>query len=501
MSLKSLLLASVCAACLTAPALAANATDERARELTEQLRGFLVGLLTDQVKIPADLLTVVPAGEAYDIALRSADSAVARSDESGKPTTAWVTATVRPEDGTRWHIDNLRFPAVMRLSPDTASALAGLVSKDDPSAKAVSAPTLEWRMRSQSASGTFDTALASDSLLEFRMEGIAYDAKNVGGGMDSQVTIDRMAGRYSMRPTKSGGIDYSGEATMDGYASVSDNPGVGPVRFNTRHIAARGETGSLMTGQIGDLIRMAVALGMDASTTKIQDEKAQRTAGRRMIGLLRGIMTGAKLEETFEGVEIEAGAARGSADRMAMSFGGEAPGDTMKAYMEISAGGLKVTGLPPEVTDFVPRSFVVRPSVTNIDLKALTQLADDAVADDADRDLMMARLMALFTTGGVRVGFQHLDVDMGYASMTGSGEASVVGPNTVQGTADITIVGLDALMQRAQTLPDPAQAMAVLAMAKGFGKAQGDKTVWHIAFSPGNKVLINGMDVTGGKRK
>ncbi len=500
MSLKTALLASVFTLGLIAPGRAADVTGDQARAVAEQLRGVLVGLLTDRVKIPADLMTVVPAGEAYTIAVRSAEGLVARADEAGKPTTAWVTATIRPDDGTRWHIDSLTFPAAVRLSQAGATSLADLMPRN-PAAVAGSAPSMEWRIRSQSASGVFDTAQTSDSRLEFRMEGVAYDAKGFGGGADSHLTVDRMEGRYLMHPTRSGGVDYSGEATMDGYASVTDNPSLGPIRFKTRHAAARGETGSVMIGQVADLIRTLVGLGLDASISQPQDDKAGRAALRTLIGTMRGVMTGAKLEESFEGVDIEAGAGRGSADRFGVAFGGEAPGDTLKAFMELSAGGLKIAGLPPDAADFVPRSFVVRPTVANIDLKALTELADAAAADDADPDLMIVQLMELFTTGGVRVGFEHLDVDLGYASMTGSGDATVVGPNAVQGSADIVVTGLDAMMAHAQKLPNAAQAMAMLALAKGFGKAQGDKTVWHIAVSPDNKILINGMDVTGGKRK
>lgn len=498
MSLKTLALATVCAFGLGVPAQAADVADDRAQAVAAQLRRFLAGILTDQVKIPADLMTVAPVGEAYTITLRSADNAVARSDSAGTPTTAWVTATVRPAEGTRWRIDSLLFPAAMRLSPDTANAIAGLVPKD--TATTGLAPSLEWRVRSQSASGMFDTALATDSWLEFQMDGVAYDAKNFGSGPDSQMTVDRIAGRYLMRPIKTGGVDYSGEATMDGYASISGNPDIGPIRFKTRHATARGEVRSVMFGQFGDLIRTAVALGLDASTAKTQDEKAARLAMRGMIGALRGIMTGARMEEVFEGVEVEATGGYGTADRLGVAFGGEAQGDTMKVFMEISVGGLKIAGLPAEAADLVPRSFGVRPSVTNIDLKALTQLADDALMDDADPDEMKERLMALLTTGGVGFGFEHLDLDMGYASLTGSGEATVVGPNAFQGTADIAVDGFDALMRRAQTLPNPAQTMAMLALAKGFGKAQGDKTVWHIAFSPDNKVLINGIDIMGRKK-
>ena len=506
MSLKQALLASVFTFGLTAQGHTADVTADQAKAVADQLRGFLTGLLTDRVKIPADLTTVSPAGEAYRIVVQSADGPVARTDEAGKPTTAWFTATVRPETGTRWHIDSMSFPASYRLSPDGASMLSALM----PPAAGPGAPkpiSMEWKVRSQSITGVYDTALATESRLDFKAEGIAYDAHNLGAGADSHTTVERMEARYSIVPNGSGGVDYRMAGTMDGYAAVSDNPALGPVDFKTRHVTVNGETKAVMTTQVGDLIRMAIRLGMDANandakgpTAQAENDKAARAALRTMIGLLKGVLAGMKVDETFEGIEVKAGPGSGTADRAGVAFGGEAPSDTLKAFMEFSVGGLKVAGLPPDMAGFVPRSFVVRPTVANIDVKALTKIASDASEEGADPDAATAQLMALMTGGGVKIGFEHLDADLGYASMTGSGEATVVGPNAVQGTADIVVKGFDALLGHAAKLPNPAQAMAVLAMAKGFGKSDGDRTVWHIAVSPDNKILVNGVDVTGGGR-
>ena len=507
MSLKQALLATVFTFGLTAQGHAADVTAEQAKAVADQLRGFLTGILTDRVKIPADLMTVTPAGPAYSIVVQSPQGPIARADEAGKPTTAWLTATVRPEDGTRWRIDNLMFPSSYSLSPDGVAALAALM----PSAPAGAGPkpaSMEWRVRTQWASGMFDTAQASDSRLDFKMEGINSESRNFGAGVDSHTTIEKLEGRYTIHPTGSGSVDYRAEATMDGYTAVSSNPAMGNVTFKMHHATVRAETGAVMNAQVADLIRTMIVLGLDANAAdakgadaKADMDKAGRAALRSMIGMLKGIMTGLKLDETFEGVDVKAGPGSATADRVVVSLGGAAPAETLKAFMEINIGGLKVVGLPPDMADFVPRAVVVRPTVSNIDVKALTRLATDAAADGADPDMATAQLMALFTGGGVKVGFEHFDADLGYASMTGTGEATIVGPSAVQGTADIVVKGFDALLVHAAKLPNAAQSMAMLALAKGFGKTDGDRTVWHIAISPDNKILVNGVDVTGGGKR
>jgi hypothetical protein len=505
MSLKHALLASVFTVGLTAQTHAADVTADQAKAVADQLRGFLTGLLTERVTIPADLINVTPAGPAYKITVQSDTTLLDRTDTAGKATNAWLTTTVRPTGGTIWHIDSLTMPASYRLTAASAAALGMLM----PPAPGVPAPqkpaTVEWKVASQTATGDYDTALASDCHLDVQMNGITYVAQNVGPGMDSRTSVDKMTGRYLLHPNGSGGIDYHMEGTMDGYSMNSSNPTTGDVAFKAKHVVARIDAGAVMNGQIGTLIRTAITLALNAEEAdakgpdaKAEAAKAAHAALRPMIAMLKSIMSGMKLEETFEGVTITTAPGSANADSMSISFGGQAPGDTLKAFMALSLAGLKVAGLPPDMAEFVPRSIVVHPTVSNIDVKALTQLANDAAADDADPDMAKAQLLQLLTGGGVKVGFEHFDADLGFASMTGTGEATIVGPSAVQGTADIVVKGFDALMARAAKTPNGKEAMAVLALAKGFGKTDGDRTVWHIAITPDNKILVNGVDVTGG---
>lgn len=502
MSLKQALLASVFTLGLAGQGHAADVTADQAKAVSDQLRAFLTSVLTDRVKIPADLLTVAPAGDAYSIAMQSEVGFLTRTDEGGKATNKWFTADVRPADGTKWNIVSLKFPSAYRLSKDGADAL-GMLMPPGANGPGGKAPTLEMTIRSQTASGDYDTSLTTDSHLNIVWDGIAYTASGLAPDANSKTSVDKMEAHYLLHPTGSGGVDYKVDGTLSGYTIVTGNPMMGPMTFKARKVIVRGETGALMTKQMGDIIRTLITLGLDVSAmadkgpdAQAEKDKTGREALRAVIGMMKGIMTGVKLDESFEGIEVKAGPGMGSAERAGIAFGGEAPGDTLKAFMEFKLNGLKIAGLPPEMVDFVPRSVVIRPTVSNIDVKALTQIAADAAQEGADPDAASGQLMMLMTGGGVKIGFDHMDADLGYASMTGHGEATVVGPNQVQGTADIEIKGFDQLMAHAAKMPNAQQAMGVLALAKGFGKTDGDRTVWHIAVSPDNKVLVNGVDIT-----
>ena len=508
MSLKQALLASVFTLGLSAQGHAADATDAGAKALSDQLRAWLTGILTPRVPLPADLVTVTPDGSNFKIAVQSEAGFVIRTNEAGKPTNAWFTANVHPGDGPKWIIDSWLFPSSFQISPSGSEALGALMPPAGDATHPGAPPkpvSMTWKIASQSASGDYDPTLGSDSHLDVKMGGIAYDALNLGNGGESHTTVDKMDGHYVMHPTGSGGVDYRMEATLSGYSVMMNDSNIGSVTFKSNHATVRMETGAVMNAQVAELIRTLIDLGLDAKAAddkgggaKEDQDKASRAALRTMIGLLKGVMTGMKLDESVDGIDVKAAAGGAAADHFGIAMGGEAPGDTLKAFMAFSVNGLKVVGVPPEFADFVPRKVVIHPTVSNIDVKALTKIANEAAAEGADPDAAEGKLMALFTTGGVKVGFEHLDADLGFASMTGSGEATIVGPSAIQGTADIVVKGFDALMARASKMPDAAAAMGMLALAKGFGKTDGDQTVWHIAISPDNKILVNGVDVTGG---
>ena len=522
--MRAALLASVVSLVLTGSGRAADVTEDQAKELSGQLRGWMAGIVTDRLPLSPGLFTVRPAGANYSLTMPLPPGVLGMPDDTGNPTDAAIVALVHPESGTRWRIESLKFPSAFRLSPSSAAALGALGAiASPPGGMAIAPPPLaprlapvppntvpsaEWHTRTQTASGVFDTAQLSDSRLDFRIEGVTYDTANVGGSTASHTSVDRYSGTTTLHPTAAGGLDLGGDATIEGYKQVGSTPTFGSIRVAARRMAVRGEMGSVMTGQVATLIRTAVTYGLDAAAAQSGGDKAatanpnaDRDTARTIIATLKGILDGVRLEEIVEGLDVEVAQGRGSADTVRFAFAGNAPDSKFQGFMEMGLGGVKVLGLPPQFADLVPRSFVFRPTVGNIDVKALTALAEDATQGDADPEMLKARLMGLFVSSGVRLGIEHLDIDLGFASMTASGTATMLNQHAGRGQADIVVTNLDALMVRAQTLPNGGQAIGVMAMAKGFGKAQGNKTVWHIAFSEDNKVLVNGMDVSrmGGK--
>lgn len=505
MSLQRILLASVFAVGLTVPAVASDVTDGQAHAVADQLRGWLANLLANRVAVPPGLLNVSPDGAAYRLTLMAPNEVVVMRDPAGQPTDFSLTLRVRPDTGTRWVIESAIFPSALSLSPDAAAFLAAALPTAPAAATGVppkAPPTVAWHAGNQSASGVFDTALATESRLEVQLFDTGTETTNLGTTTQSQSNADRIGAVYRLRPNASGGTDVSINATIDGYAGMSQSPPFGVLEYKARRVGLDLQNTGLMTNQLGDLIRMVVVLATDADAAKkagpeaqAKNEQVARGALRGIIGMLKGITTGLALTETVEGLDLRAATGRGQADKIGFEMGGQAPADTLDAHMDISARGLDILGLPPQSSDFIPKSFRIRPTVANIDVKALTKLAADASEEGASAAVMQARLTSLFVSHGVRIGFEHLDADLGYASIAGSGEATVVGPQAIRGTADVSVTGFDALMQHVQAQPRAAQAMAVLIMAKGLAKTDGGKMVWHIAYSEDRKILINGVDL------
>jgi hypothetical protein len=356
------------------------------------------------------------------------------------------------------------------------------------------------RIRAQSASGVYDTSLTTESRFEWRHEGITYVARDLGAKGEDRSSIDLSTGVTTMKPNGSGGLTVRTEASMEGYNALT-NTAMGPMRMVMKRVRMAGELNALMTAQFTSIVQTVVSLAMDAQAADPKaDPKAKEAAGRaglrQVIAALKGIMGGMTLEETIEGIEVEMMGQQGSAGKLVLNIGGAAPSDKFKAFLEIGLDALKIPALPPQYTDFVPRGIVLRPSVGNIDGKAMTALAEQAAADNADHAALEAKLKDLLTKGGTELGMERLVIDLGFARLQASGSATMVDEDKFKGGGEISMTGFDALMDRAQKMPEAGMAIPVMALLKGLGKAEGDRLVWRLTVSEDQKVLVNGMDIT-----
>lgn len=518
-ALRAALLASAAligvnlAAPLVPTARAQSVTEAQAGDVAKQLRAWMTGIVGPKLPIPADMLRVVPDGARYRVNLPvpALTPFLTMQDIAGKPTQSIISVAIRPIEGTKWRVEAIDMPSVMTLTPDGAAALRGLSGLQSPptgtgGAQAAPAPkpSGEMRIRAQSASGVYDTSLATESRFEWRHEGITYVARDIGAKGEDRSSIDLSTGVTTMKPNGSGGLTIRTEASMEGYNALS-NTAMGPLRMAMKRVRMTGELSALMTAQFTTIVQTVVSLAVDAQAAKAADPKtvdpkAQEAAGRaglrQVIAALKGIMGGMTLDETIEGIEVEVMGQQGSAGKLAILLGGGAPSDKFKAFIEIGLDALKIPALPPQYADFMPRSIAVRPSVGNIDVKAMTALAEQAAADNADNAALEAKLKDLLTKGGTELGVDRLVIDLGFARLHASGSATMVDEDKFKGAGEISMTGFDALMDRAQKIPEGGMAIPVMALLKGLAKTEGDRLVWRLTVSEDQKVLVNGMDIT-----
>lgn len=514
--LRSVLLATVIALPFGAgPARAADVTPEQAQDVAKQLQDWMSAFLGGKVPLPPNLFKVVPAGELYRLTIPVPPAVLRMEDGGGKPTDALYSAGLRPLGGTRWAVEDLQMPALVALSPEAAAGLAaGLAGAAGPqqspatppasgkTTAAAAPPSMEVRIRAQTGSGVYDTSLKTESRLESVIQGLSVRGNGLGhAGQRSEATVDRFSHLFQLRPTASGGVDTLSDWTMDGYSSVSFEPTIGEVKTSARRVRVRGEINALMTAQVTSVLQTVIQMGMDAAANPKpaardgQLDDASRAKLKTIIAALKGVIAGLALEEGIDGFRLEMMGQSGTADRMSFVLGGGAPNGKFGAHLEIGVDGVTVTAVPPQYADFMPRSVVIRPTVDNVDVAALTALADDAIAPNADLTAIQGKLVALLTGNGVKLGIERLLIDMGTTKLTATGNLTPTSPMSANGQAEIAMTGYDALMERVQKLPEAMQAIPVLALVRGLARTEGDKLVWRLALTEDQKITVNGVDL------
>ena len=102
---------------------------------------------------------------------------------------------------------------------------------------------------------------------------------------------------------------------------------------------------------------------------------------------------------------------------------------------------------------------------------------------------------ALFTHGGINIGFDTLALDIAGTRFGGGGKFTLTGPQSISGQAEIAADGLDALIGKAQADPMLAQGIPVIIFLKGIAHITGDHAVWQISVA-NQKLLVNGVDLS-----
>jgi hypothetical protein len=456
----------------------------QAQALQQQLTDWLAGLLGPGIAVTDLPLQITGEGDHYRMTwpIRGLDEPA-----SG----AAVTASVRPLDGGRWAIEGIRLPDAASFTvtiPDTGDTATG-----GPLKAALS-------VGRQDSHAEIDPALTTLSSLHIDLGNLAVTTDTAKEHQEQR--IDRYAVETSLKPAQNGRLDAVTEATAEGWKTATRTGGGTALAIGAQRVHALGRIEGVSRDKIAGLVSAMNAF-FRALPPDVVEKRGKgdlpptaRAQLRTLIEALPDLLTGIKLEETVDGLQVEVAGMGGVALQHALlGFGGEAPDGNLHAWFEIGLDGLATPSLPPKMTAYLPHHIEVRPSIFGIRTADLSKLALDATEEGAGNDTLAPDIAAIFAHGGVNLGIETLSFDLGPAKVEGMGTLVVLSPDAWHGEARLGATGLDELAAQARKDPELQQALPVLIMLRGLGKPDGNRLVWDIV-SDGTAVTVNGIDLS-----
>jgi hypothetical protein len=456
----------------------------QAQALQQQLKDWLAGLFGPGIATPALPLQIAGEGDHYRMTwpIKGLDD---------PPGGAAVTASARPLDGGRWAIDGIKLPESADFTvtiPDTGDA-----ATSGPLKAAIT-------VGRQDSHAVIDPALASPSTVHIDLGDVAVTTDTAKQHQEQR--IGRYAVETSLKPAQDGRLDATVDTTVEGWDTAAQTEGHAALAMGAQRVHALGRVDGISRDKVSALAFAMNALFRALSPDVMEKHgkgdlpQSARAQLRALIEALPDLLTGIKLEETMDGLQLEVAGMGGLAlQHTLLGVGGEAPDGNVHAWFDIGLDGLDTPSLPPKMTAYLPHHIELRPSISGIRTTDLSKLALDATEEGAGDDTLGPDIAAIFAHGGVNLAIETLSFDLGPAKVEGVGKLVVLSPDFWHGEARLSATGLDELTAQARQDPELQQALPVLIVLRGLGKPDGNRLVWDIA-SEGTAVTVNGIDLS-----
>ncbi len=481
------------------PAAVPAVTPQEAAQLEAQIHAALVQASAGAFAVPPRPVQMTADGDHYNARIPFGHVA------GLQPPDAAFTAQVKPLGGTRWEIDNQQLPPDFTFN--TTEMVPDAPDEKSPSQTGKHRETVNYHIKlgSQTSSGTLDTSFATPTASQATIA--PFDMEKTGGASPSVTHFDRFTSVTKVTPVAMaapGGeprVDTTLDGTGEGYAGKNLLPDgtTFTLTADKVHILSTIDGFSYSKG-VGFLAVASVAAKESPETTGPNNtlSPADKAKLRPVLAASIGLLTGAKIDESAQGVHYDFGGHQGSIGTIDVEIDGQAPRDMLTAAMTVTLDGLTLAELPPQFASYVPTHITLHPTIANVSVADLTQMARDQLAATAPGAppprTGMAAAMALFSHGGIKLGLDSVALDVAGTQFTGTGQFNLTGPQTIAGQAEIRARGLDDLIQKAQNDPLLAQGVPVMIFLKGIAKTSGDQAVWLITVA-NKQVLVNGVDI------
>ncbi len=489
------------ASAFAAPAIAADVTPEQAAQIQTQLQAWsgLFGSLPNG-SAGAPVLKVTADGDHYRIELLAPDTLVKQGVVAAGPL---ETLQAKPIDGGRYTLGGLSIPQPLKFtfSPSMMDGLNGAAAAAQPGAapgkpaKPTEPLVVEATTKGQTLTGVIDPTFATPSNADTNISGLHATAAGV------IADVAEFVSHTAWTPTGNGlvnianqtnvkTISVSGEMKSDIPFAVFVDSG----KLDSAISGAKPGYSASMSQKITELTESLKRTG-DAPLSA-----EQRQTAHEAVKAFDAALVNQKSTASIDGLKFASG---GESTEIAHSeFFGSFATDAGKLTFAFGTTieGLKSSLIPPgPMQDLLPKRIVLNPRIYGISRVDAIALADHAIdadmKDPAKSAAIQGEAMALLAKGPVGVAIDQLVIDIPGSSLKGSATVDIPNPANITAHALLTMDGLDALIQKANSTPMLAQAAPGLIFLKGIGKADGNVTTWNISYVA-NKIMVNDTDLS-----
>lgn len=446
-----------------APAHAAPATEQGARDLQARLEAFL----GDDEAFRKGIVRIVPAGESYDFIVDPN-----KGESKSKPSQPLPVGTVHvtpKDDGTYAFIaDPLSYSG---SSPDT----------DDPK------KITSVKLTNCVANGVFNP---KDSYLSTVSAGC--DAVSIKAP-DAKDPIDFDMGKFSLAWSgveQGATADLKLSVAMSGLTVIFPDEKkkdqlihfkIGDLRYDLGVEAARAH-------EIADLLMLARSSeGMGKKKPLESEVLAKAKAALPLWNMLKinSEFTGISVESDEVSVKLEQ-----YAERQALS--GVAKDSNYQVDMNIAGLTVASPQMPPQATPLLPGKAGIGLKISGLDLDSAAKTIFDNPSPS--NDAVQGALMSLLFKGDARI---TANVNAAAAAYDFDGHAEAPIDLKLQGNGVFSMRGFDDIVAAVGKLnsPDAANANLGLALIKGLAKSGEDgRLVWNVSVDGlAKKFTVNGQ--------
>lgn len=476
--LPALALSGLLTAGFSASSHAADVTPAQAAALEGQVRGWMASLVSPALDVGARPVKAVADGDHFNVEIPAPDILGA----SGlMPPGLSIKLKAKPLDGGRWALDDLVLPSPLKF---TMPPEQGSKATDVRPSTEISIAGLEYH-------AVIDPTFATASNFDTKWAGLSIVTPT------SSTVSGLSTNHMTWQPATNGTIDVVSEGSSAQSVSkiISKESGVITYTYEKSHSTSRINTVS--PASLAALTRSIAQLVPMMPGTKDSLNPAERVLARTAVLALADLLTGFESSQTFDGIKFTADGKSGSVAHATLGSKMGTTDGRLGLSMLVSVDGFDTPDAPTGIwRDYLPRKFVLRPRVSGVPSAGVVKLMLKVIdTDSKDMDRLKPDALALLATGPLDVALDEMSIDLGKASLSGTGTVHIASETDITGEAKITATGLEALIKRTNTDPQLAQATPVLIFLKGIGNQSGDDTVFNISFK-NNKMMVNDTDLT-----